>query len=185
MMAMLSSYTTTLLSRAPPAPAPAQGKSAVAAALQLRKEPAASSSPVVAARRPGWLLSSRAIAMRKISTAAYKYDMQPSESGGDWTITEDTNFITLRLKVGAKTTKDELEVAVTDDQVLLVIRYKQKQQGDGGGKEKDDSPKSSLPVQLLMPPGCDHKKVNARLFEGWLEIIVAKPKPSEEISITQ
>jgi HSP20 family molecular chaperone IbpA len=107
------------------------------------------------------------------------------ESGGDWTITEDTNFITLRLKVGAKTTKDEMEVTTTDDQVLLVIRYK-KQQGDGGGKEKDDnSPKSSLPVQLLMPPGCDHKKVNARLFEGWLEIIVAKPTPSEEIPITQ
>ena len=103
------------------------------------------------------------------------------ESGGDWTITEDTNFITLRLKVGAKTTKDELEVATTDDQVLLVIRYK-KQQGDGG---KDDSPESSLPIHLLVPPGCDHKKVNARLFEGWLEIIVAKPKPSGQIPITQ
>ncbi|WVZ85362.1 hypothetical protein U9M48_032299, partial [Paspalum notatum var. saurae] len=102
----------------------------------------------------------------------------PTSDGDNWRITEDKDHINLKFNVGESTGKDKLEVA-TEDQVLLVIRYK----GDSG----DDSPASKLDVRLLMPLGYDGKKVKAVLVPGgWLQITIAKPKhETNPIPITE
>ncbi|CAD6258728.1 unnamed protein product [Miscanthus lutarioriparius] len=169
-MAMLSSCTT-LLSRAPPAP----GKSSPASALQLRsRQPAAAS---VAALRWASRKESRSRAAL-FACHAQKYNIEPSAlvhprafDGSDWSLGEEKNRIILSLNVGESTTEKDLEVATTEDQTLLVIRYNKED------KSSSSSPASSLDVRLLMPPGYDSNKMQAIMWNtGWLEISIPKPK---------
>jgi HSP20 family molecular chaperone IbpA len=91
--------------------------------------------------------------------------------GSDWSLGEDKNRIILSLNVGESTTEEDLEVATTEDQTLLVIRYKKKEE------DKSSSPASSLDVRLLMPPGYDSNKMQGIMWNtGWLEISIPKPK---------
>jgi HSP20 family molecular chaperone IbpA len=84
------------------------------------------------------------------------------------------NRIVLSLNVGESTTDKDLEVATTEDQTLLVIRYNKKEED-----KSSSSPASSLDVRLLMPPGYDSNKMQAILWNtGWLEISI--PKPTHE-----
>lgn len=105
--------------------------------------------------------------------------MHPREkSDGDWRLKEEADQITLKFMVGTETSTEELEVATTDDQTLLLIRYIKKE-----GKSSS-SPASSLDVRLLMPPGYDSNKMQVmKLYNGWLEISIPKPKKSKPMDI--
>lgn len=93
----------------------------------------------------------------------------PASDGDNWRITEDKDHINLKFNVGESTKKDKLEVAMTEDQVLLTVRYT--------GSHDEDSPASELDARLLMPLGYDGKKVKAAIMHGgWLQITIAKPK---------
>ncbi|CAN6334591.1 unnamed protein product [Urochloa humidicola] len=184
-MSMLSSCT--LLSMAPPAPAPALGKFSPAT-LQLRtKQPAASSLAVALPRAaPRYKLSR---ALRLVCHAEpLEYDILPYDlvrpSIGDqdhdsWMIKDKNNEITLKFKVGSGTEKKNMEVKTIKHQPLVVwlhIKYK----GDG----KDNSLATKLDVSLQMPPGYEHKNVTtAAILGDFLEIIITKPTKQENLPI--
>ncbi|KAG2564513.1 uncharacterized protein LOC120681970 [Panicum virgatum] len=166
-MSMLSSYTFLSL-------APAQGKFSPAP-LQLRKQPAASSSVVVVPWAPCKVSRAPRLACYSKKNT---YDILPTAlvhpsvgDHGNWKMAEDKDHITLDFNVGRETEVSELEVATTRDQALLVIRYK-------GDSSDVNNPAASLDVRLLMPPGYDGNKVMKAeiLSDGWLKIIIAKPK---------
>lgn len=99
--------------------------------------------------------------------------MHPYEKkDGDWRLTNEKDQIILKFLVGNTTNEKNLEVATTDDQTLLVIRYK---------KEEDESSSQAsspdLDVRLLMPPDYDSNKIRAtKEPDGWLQIVIPKPK---------
>ncbi|CAL4898370.1 unnamed protein product [Urochloa decumbens] len=183
-MSMLSSCTP--LSLAPPAPAPGKFSPAT---LQLRtKQPAASSAAVALPRAAPRHKVSRAL---RLVCQAQPYDIPPTAlvhpkvgHYGDWKINEDKDRITLAFMVGDKTKVDNLEVTATRDQVLnlwlLVIRY--------NSNGSDGSLATSLDANLVMPPGYDDKNVMTAeiLPDGWLDIIIAKPKQEpKNIKVTK
>lgn len=107
--------------------------------------------------------------------AIWKALVHPSILGGDhgsWSITEDTDHITVKLNVGdLGRDKDKLEVStIPQGQGLLVIKYT--------GDSKDETPVSSMDVRLLMPPGYDVNKVKASIMPNgnWLEVTIARPQ---------
>ncbi|CAL4905666.1 unnamed protein product [Urochloa decumbens] len=163
--------------------APAPGKFSPAV-LQLRtKQPAAPPSAVALPRPAPRYNVSRAL---RLVCHAHTYDIPPTAlvhpSGGEegkWRISENNERITLYFNVGEETMAGNLEVAVTKDQALLVIKYK----GDG----KDKSLATKLDARLLMPPGYDSKKVMKAeiLRDGWLEIMIAKPKQEPPVPVTK
>ncbi|KAJ1270693.1 hypothetical protein BS78_06G071200 [Paspalum vaginatum] len=185
-MSMLSSYTTCLMMSRAPAPAPPV-KLPRAAAMQPHKHPAATALALPSSWAPAGKHKQSGRAPLLVCRAQKNtYNIQPgalvhpspTSDGDNWRITEDKDHINLKFNVGESTGKDKLEVA-TEDQVLLVIRYK----GDSG----DDSPASKLDVRLLMPLGYDGKKVKAAIVPGgWLQITIAKPKhETNPIPITE
>ncbi|CAN6334592.1 unnamed protein product [Urochloa humidicola] len=176
-MSMLS--PCTLLSLAPGKFSPA--------ALQLRTKQPEASSPVVAFPLAAPRYNKVSGAPRLVCHAQpHEYKILPTalvhpKSGryGDWKINDDEERITLEFDVGEETKEDNLLVTTTEDHALLVIKYK----GDG----KDNSLATKLDARLLMPPGYDDKKVMRAeiLPNGWLEIVIAKPKPPANIPVTK
>ncbi|CAN6356680.1 unnamed protein product [Urochloa humidicola] len=178
-MWMLSSCT--LLSLAPPAvPAPGKFPPAV---LQLRrtKQPTASPSAMALPKPAPRYKVSRA---PRLVCHAHTYDIQPSvllhPSVGEydnWRINENKDHIVLGFNVGKDTKEDKLEVRTTKDheELWLVIKYKQ-----GDGSDNDNSPASSLNARLQMPRGYVEDNVMQAeiLRDGWLQIIIEKPKPT-------
>ncbi|RCV19206.1 hypothetical protein SETIT_3G365600v2 [Setaria italica] len=172
MSMMMSSYT--LPSLVPAAPPRAPEKLFSPAALQLRKQRAAAvASPGAALPWAPWKLP-RALRLA-CHAQPHTYDIPPSAlvtpkvgQHGHWKINDDDDRITLEFNVGDKTEEGNLEVATTKDQALLVIRYT--------GDRSDDSPATSLDARLLMPPGCNKVMKAEILPNGWLEVIIAKPK---------
>ncbi|CAD6258734.1 unnamed protein product [Miscanthus lutarioriparius] len=185
-MAILgSSYTTLLMSLAPPAPAKS---SPAAGSLQLRsRQPAAASS--VAALR--WASckdkeSPSRAAVFACHAQKYTYNIErdvllhiPTLSGDNWSVMEDRDHFILKFRVGESTSNEKLEVTTTEDLARLVIKYRV---GGGGGDHKDasaddDNPASSLNVQLTMPPGYDGRNAKGMMSSnGWLIIAIPKPK---------
>ncbi|CAN6343505.1 unnamed protein product [Urochloa humidicola] len=175
-MWMLSSCT--LLSLAPPAvPAPGKFPPAV---LQLRtKQPTASPSAMALPKPAPRSKVSRAL---RLVCHAHTYDIQPSvllhPSVGEydnWRINENKDHIVLGFNVGKDTEEEKLEVRTTKDhgELWLVIKYN----GDGSD---DNSPASSLNTRLQMPRGYVEDNVMQAeiLRDGWLQIIIEKPKPT-------
>ncbi|CAN6334589.1 unnamed protein product [Urochloa humidicola] len=176
-MWMLSSCTLLSLAAPPAAPVPGKFPPAV---LQLRtKQPTASPSAMALPRPAPRYKVSRAL---RLVCHAHTYDIQPSvllyPSVGEydtWRINENKDHIVLGFNVGKDTKEDKLEVRTTKDHgvLWLVIKYKQ---GDGS----DNSPASSLNVRLEMPRGYTEDNVMQAeiLRDGWLQIIIEKPKPT-------
>lgn len=108
----------------------------------------------------------------------WKALVHPSILGGEhgnWSITEDTDHITVKLNVG-ELDKDKLEVStIHEGQGLLAIKYT--------GDSNNETQVSSLDVRLLMPPGYDVNKVKASIMPNgnWLEVTIARPnlKPTK------
>ncbi|CAD6269050.1 unnamed protein product [Miscanthus lutarioriparius] len=151
--------------------------------MQFRKQPPsvvslpwASSYACNATRSPGRV---RRAPLFTCHANKYNYsDLQPNGSGTEaapkastllagenWSIMGDKDVIILKLSVGESPPKEKFKVETAPDQAGLVIRY-----------TDDDNPASSTNVPLTMPRGYDGKKVQAKWFQGWLLVIIAKPK---------
>ncbi|CAN6356679.1 unnamed protein product [Urochloa humidicola] len=136
------------------------------------------------ARAAPWKVSR---ALRLVCHAlTYEYDIPPTvlvrpsgAEAGKWWIIENNERITLNINVGPETMASNLDVVLTKDQSLLIIRYK----GDG----KDNSLATKLDARLLMPPGYDSKKVMGAeiLRDGWQQIMIEKPKPEPAVPVTK
>ena len=88
----------------------------------------------------------------------------------------DEDLVILKLRVG-ESAKGKVEVVTTTDQTHLVIKYT--------GDINDETQASKLNVPLALPPGYDGSKVQARWFDGWLVILIAKPKHGAEKTETK
>ena len=99
-----------------------------------------------------------------------------ASAGEDWNVMGDEDLVILKLRVG-EVAKDKVEVGTTTDQTHLVIKYT--------GDINDETQASKLNVPLALPPGYDGSKVQARWFDGWLVILIAKPKHGAEKTETK
>ena len=90
-----------------------------------------------------------------------------ASAGEDWNVMGDEDLVILKLRVG-ESAKGKVEVVTTTDQTHLVIKYT--------GDTNDNTEASKLNVPLALPPGYDGSKVQPRWFDGWLVILIAKPK---------
>ncbi|KAJ1254271.1 hypothetical protein BS78_K095600 [Paspalum vaginatum] len=159
---MLSSYTTTLLGRAPlpgkllsrPAPPPP------AATVSLPRQQHSSRAPRLRCR--AYDIPHHALVELKRKHTPTKMD-----EANKWKIVEDQYHITLKFNVEDSNMKPEALDVMTDEyQEMLVIK------GKGEGEISKE-----LDVHLQMPPGCAANHVTATLHKppGWLEVTIEKP----------
>lgn len=98
----------------------------------------------------------------------------------NWKIEEEADHINLWFKVGEETNKEDLQVAIKGN--LLLIRYEENKDKDNKTSPPPSSPAlaSKLDVRLLLPSGYEDddpkKKVKAELTLGsMLKVTVTKP----------
>ncbi|KAJ0971172.1 hypothetical protein J5N97_019131 [Dioscorea zingiberensis] len=101
-----------------------------------------------------------------------------------WDVTEDEKEVKMRFDMPGLS-KDEINVSVEDDVLVITGKHKQQGGGEGTGKEGEKESwwrsRSSYDMRLVLPYECDKEKVKAELKNGVLLVTVPKNKVERKV----